>query len=349
MMSPTAPASRPPGPWAPAFARATCLALLLVGCSPVYVMKSWNGQRRLMSRRRPVAELLKDASTPETLKTKLKLAAEIRAFALMMGLPASASYDQYVDLGRPYVTYAVSASPKLALRSYEWWFPIIGRVPYKGFFEFRDAEKERSRLERKGFDVYLRGVPAYSTLGWYPDPLLSSMLEEPPGTLAETLIHELSHQAVYFKSDADFNESAASFVGEQGAEDFLSAKFGAQSMELQAYRLERRDSAERDRRWESVAKRLEDLYASTLSDSEKLSQREELFASGKGVLGVKTLNNAVIVAHRTYRADLGDFREAYERLGRSWPRMIALLRSLDKRRPKAALREWLRAPGSPRT
>src|SRR6185436_2858862 len=101
-------------------------------------------------------------------------------------------------------------------------------------------------------------------------------------------------------------------------------------------------------RWESVAKRLEELYASALPDSEKLAKREEVFVSGKVVLGVKTLNNAVIAAHRIYRADLGDFRAAFERLGRDWPKMIALLRSLDPRRPKAALKEWLRAPGSPR-
>ena len=322
-------------------ASALLLSILLCGCSPIYVMKSWNGQRRLMSKRRPVAEVLADPAAPASLKTKLRLTGEIRSFAASMGLPASKSYTSYVDVGRPYVTYAVSASPKLSLDPHEWWFPVIGKVPYKGFFSLPDAEKEQAKLERKGLDTFLRGVPAYSTLGWYADPVLSTMLEASAGELAETLIHELAHQAVYFKSDSDFNESSATFIGEQGTEDFLAAKFGPQSLELQAYRIEREDEALRDARWEEVAKRLQAIYSSKASDSEKLAKREEIFAAAKSILAVKELNNAVILAHRLYRADLSDFRAAYERQGRDWPKTIALLGSLNKKDPKIALKEWL--------
>lgn len=294
-----------------------------------------------MSQRRPITELLAGPATPDALKTKLRFALEIRAFAVGMSLPDSKNYTTYVDLGKPYVTYAVSAAPKLKLEAYEWWFPLVGKVPYKGFFELKDAENQRAKLEKDGYDVYLRGVPAYSTLGWYSDPILSSMLEMSPGDLAETLIHELTHQKIYFKSDADFNESLATFVGEQGAQDFLASKFGDGSPELQAYRLDREDEVQADKRWQSVSKRLEELYASDQAASEKLAKREEVFVAAKSILGVRKINNAVIVAHRIYRADLSDFQAAYERKGHDWPKTLALFASLNKKDPQKALKDWL--------
>jgi predicted aminopeptidase len=320
------------------------LIFLLAGCSPAYVFKSWRGHERLMSWRRPVSEMLSDPGVPADLKAKLRLVAEVRAFAFdTLGLPKTSSYTSYVALPRKEVTYALTACPKTALKPYEWWFPVIGRVPYKGFFDERDAEREKAALDRKGFDTHMAGVMAYSTLGWWADPVLSTMLDESPGELAASLLHEMTHAYVYFKGDADFNEAAASFVGEEGASDFLRRRFGEDSPELRQWRRKSEKAAEDDRRWEEVYEELKALYASPAPESEKLAKREAVFAEARRRLEASAINNAVVLAYRRYRGDLGDFRRAHERLGRSWPKTLELLRSLDKRLPRQALRRWIEA------
>ena len=324
--------------------KAACLLLplLLAGCSPAYVFKSWRGHERLMSQRRPIAEMLADPAVPEGLKARLRLVEDVRLFAFgVLGLPKTRSYTSYAALPRKDVTFIVTACPKTELKPYEWWFPIVGRVPYKGFFEKRDAEKEKAALDRKGFDTYLAGVMAYSTLGWWADPVLPAMIEESPGGTAAAILHEMTHGVLYFKGDAEFNEAAATFVGEEGAADFLRRRFGTDSPELKQRRMEEEKAAVDDRLWEEVYGELKALYASPVSEGEKLSKREEVFAVARRSLGAGTINNAVVLAYRRYRADLGDFRRLHERLGSDWPRTLKLLRSLDKRRPREALRGLL--------
>jgi len=314
----------------------------LAGCSPAYVVKTWIGHERLMHQRRPVSVMLADPAVPEELKTRLRLIQEVREFAFdSLALPKTASYTSYAALPRQEVTYVVTACPKTELRPYDWWFPLIGRVPYKGFFDERGARREQAALDRRGLDTYVAGVTAYSTLGWWADPILPAMVSESPGAAAATILHELTHGYLYFKGDADFNEAAATFVGEEGAEDFLLRRFGEDSAQLKEWRAQQAARAQEDRLWEEVYGRLQALYSSPAPEREKLAEREEVFAEARARLKAGEINNAVVLAYRRYRGDLDDFRRARALLGRSWPRTLQLLRSLDKRRPREALRRWI--------
>jgi predicted aminopeptidase len=322
------------------------LAAALAACSPAYVLSSWAGQRRLMSGRRPIDAVLADPATGSALRARLELARAARAFGReRMALPPSSNYADFVDVGRPFVTMIVSASPKTELRAYTWWFPVVGRVPYKGFFDEKGARAEADRLRRAGYDVHLGGARAYSTLGWWKDPLLSTMLDDSAGGLAETLLHELAHGAAYFPGQGDFNESLATYAGERGAEEFLAAHFGAQSPELRSY-LKEREQAEREgERVEKLYRDLAALYGSAIPETEKLARREPLLEAARKDLDAiagkpgawPPLDNAVVLAARRYRTDLGAFRALHDSLGGDWGRFWERVRALDKRRPWESL------------
>lgn len=284
-----------------------------------------------------------DPAAPAELKEKLRLAAQARSFALdAMGLPRSESYTSYAALDRPYVTLVVTACPRTSLSPHEWWFPLIGRVPYKGFFAEKDARAEEERLKSRGLDTYVAQAAAYSSLGWRADPLVSPMLGDSPGRVAETLIHELSHAAFFFKDDADFNESAAEFFGEEGAEEFLRRRFGQASAELSRLQDERRRAQLFDAKVQALHQELAALYASPKPEEEKLRLREEVFARAAKDLGLETVNNAVVLGLRRYRGDLGDLRRAFVKVGGDWRRFLDLLKSLDKRRPREGLAAYLK-------
>ncbi|MBI3550365.1 MAG: aminopeptidase [Elusimicrobia bacterium] len=324
------------------------LVLAFEACSPAYLYKSWRGHRGVVSRRRPIETVLADPSTPPDTAAKLRLVLEVRAFAAeVLGMPPTKNYADFVALDRPYVTYAVTACPKTSLDPYEWWFPFVGRVPYKGYFDRADALKEAAALERRGHDTLVGGIRAYSTLGWLRDPLLSSMLDVSPGHVADTLLHEMTHAVIYFKSSGDFNESVATFVGQRSALDFLNKRFGPESAEANAWASVLAASGTGDAAWEETYRELETLYRSRVPEAEKLEKRKEIFARAAKRHGVETINNAVVRAHRRYHENLGDFQAAHERLGGDWRKTLSLLKSLDKRRPRQALRDWLSArPGS---
>ncbi|MBI5884299.1 MAG: aminopeptidase [Elusimicrobia bacterium] len=319
-------------------------AFLLSACSPVYVVKSASGHLGFLSRARRVDKLLKDPEIDPKTREKLELVAAVRGFSFKeMGLKPNKDYSRVSRIKGPYVTYTVMASDKTAFRSHEWWFPFVGRVPYKGHFSMKDAAAEAGRLERKGLDVFVGGVSAYNTPLPFADPLAHTQLELPPGQLAELIIHELAHGTVFFKGHIGFDEALASFVGEAGAVDFLDRRFGPDSAELAAFR----ESMAREQRHASEMERLyfelDGLYKAGLPRDEALSKRAPILASGreklKAALGYDPgeLNNASIMAHRIYRRDLHLFREAHERLGREWKATIGFFRSLDRRGPGSDL------------
>lgn len=320
------------------------LAALLCGCSPAYVYKSWRGHARLMSSRRPVAKVLADPATPARLREQLSWVVEARRFAFeRIGIPPTENYTEFSEVPGSAATWIVSASRKLRLEPKLWWFPFLGRVPYKGHFERADADREREALEREGWDTFVGGASAYSTLRWFRDPVLSTMLDREPGELAELLLHELTHTAVFFKGEVDFNEALATYFGERGAEEFLASRWGPDSPQLAGYLKGRAEQEERWKALDELHGELERLYASPAPDSEKLERREGLFARYRGRIGLKALNNAVVLAHRRYRYDLEDFRKAHERLGGDWRKLLERMRALDRKDPRAALKRWLSA------
>lgn len=211
-------------------------ALLVAGCGVDYYWQSASGQLDVVARAKPLDEAM--AATPDPkLRERLALAREIRAFASNdLALPDNASYTRYAELGRPFVVWNVFAAPALSLEPKEWCFPVAGCVGYRGYFREEDARAEAARLAAEGFDVYLGGVPAYSTLGWFNDPLLSSFIRWPDLELARLVFHELAHQVVYVKDDTAFNEGFAVAVEEAGLERWIASRPPDERARLEAER-----------------------------------------------------------------------------------------------------------------
>jgi predicted aminopeptidase len=204
---------------------AAIMACGMSGCTSVsYYAQSLEGHVQIMAARRSVGKLIHDPSTPEALRAKLTSASAIRRFATdELALPDNSSYRSYVDVGRDNVTFAVFAAPQFSLTPITWCFPVFGCVPYRGYFSQKSAAESAAELQRQGLDVYVSGVTAYSTLGWFSDPLLSTMLRQDDTYLASLVFHELAHQKIYVNNDSAFNEAFAVSVETSGVRKWLRA------------------------------------------------------------------------------------------------------------------------------
>ena len=208
------------------------LAIALAGCSATtldlpYYLQTARGHFAVLREARPIGELLAGGAVDPRLAPRLRQVVEIREFATReLALPANGSYRSYADIGRPFVVWNVFAAPELSLRLKRWCFPVAGCVTYRGYFERADAERLAQSLREQGWEVQVAGVPAYSTLGWFDDPVLSTFIHYPEGELARLIFHELAHQVVYVKDDTSFNESFAVAVEEEGIRRWLAAQQG---------------------------------------------------------------------------------------------------------------------------
>ncbi|WP_281852737.1 aminopeptidase [Dyella sp. GSA-30] len=200
--------------------------LLFVGCQTLgYYAHIARGQSALVLDRRPVAKLLGDPQVDPKLKARLALSQQARRFASsQLGLPDNRSYTGYVALDRPYVVWNVFATPPYSVDAVRQCFPFAGCVPYRGYFTEAKAKQRAQQLKADGDDVWVGGVAAYSTLGWFADPILSSMLRWDDDELASTIFHELAHQLIYVKGDSAFNESFASFVQDEGLRQWRQSR-----------------------------------------------------------------------------------------------------------------------------
>ncbi len=207
-----------------------------------YGIAQGRGQLDVIINARPIDEFLSDPNFPDSLKQKLLLSKEVRAFAMEeLGLNQSKTYTKLYDQKGKILLWNLSASDPFKLEPYTWYFPFLGEVPYKGFFKLKKAQAEEQILDSLGYDTRVRPVSGWSTLGILNDPLLSNMLERSDGELAEVIIHELTHATIFVKEQIDFNENLASFIGERGAELFLSKHFGDSSEALISYQNELED------------------------------------------------------------------------------------------------------------
>ena len=260
----------------PALIGLACLAL--GGCANMgYYVQSMQGQLEIFRRERPIAEVLAAGETPAELRTKLQTALSIREYAsAALALPDNDSYRRYADLQRPFAVYNVFVTPEFSLQPLEWCFPFAGCVKYRGYFSREEAERFAAVMARRGHDVFIGGVPAYSTLGWFADPVLNTFVNYPRPELARLIFHELAHQVVYVRDDSVFNESFAVAVEREGVRRWLEQHGSAQDRELAARVQARRQAfialvhAHRGR--------LEALYASGLPDDEKRARKRALFA-----------------------------------------------------------------------
>jgi predicted aminopeptidase len=215
-------------------------AMLLSGC---YLLQASTGQLEVMSRSRPIDQVIADPTTPAATRDRLELARTVREFAVReLALPDGRSYRKYADLGRPYAVWNVVATPEFSVEPVRWCFPIVGCVTYRGYFDESRARDMGLRLFVRGDDVAVEGVPTYSTLGHLPDPLFSTMLGWREARLAGTIFHELAHERLYVAGDTEFNEAFASVVEDEGVRLWFEAR--GQSSDIEAWRLA--GSRERD-------------------------------------------------------------------------------------------------------
>ena len=242
----------------------------------VYGLQQGHGQFNIIWNAKPVEEYLKDPSFPDSLKTRLKLIEEIRKFAIdSLGLKDTENYKTLYDQKGKEVMWVVLASEPFQLKSKEWKFPIIGSVPYKGFFIKERAENLKNELEKEGWDVIIRNPGGWSTLGWFTDPILSKMLMRSEGDLANLIIHEMSHATIFVKDSVEFNENLSTFIGDRGAEQFLIYKYGVDSKEYTTYLQEDSDYLKYVDHMLRGAKKLDSLYA-TMSESDSVFQKNLL-------------------------------------------------------------------------
>lgn len=202
------------------------LATLLAGCETLaYYTQAVGGQWSLSSSARPIEAVLEDPATPVDLRARLRLAHEIREFASReLALPDDGSYRRYADLGRPFVVWNLFVTPEFSTKPVESCFPVTGCVSYRGYFAEADAKAYAEKMRAQGYDVQVSGIPAYSTLGWFDDPLLSTFIRYPEAELARLVFHELAHHIVYVKGDTAFNESFAVAVERAGVRRWLGQR-----------------------------------------------------------------------------------------------------------------------------
>jgi predicted aminopeptidase len=273
---------------------------------------------------------------------------DIRRFAVEeLGLRDTANYTKYVDLKRDYLAAVVSASAKDSFTRHEWWFPVVGKVPYKGFFNAADARKEAEKLQKKDLDVWVRGVDAFSTLGWFQDPLYSFMRTYPVHRLADLIIHETLHATVYLKSRSQFNEELAEFAGSEGARLYIEKTFGRDSPEYRRIGDSEADTETYLAFIRGLIAELDGVYKSGMDREEKLRQKEGIISAarerfdadyddmylGEGYRGFSQLavNNAYLELYRLYYAEDPFFQDLYERSGRDLPRLIAAAKTISPR------------------
>jgi predicted aminopeptidase len=237
------------------------------GCKTLsFYGQAIKGQYQIVANQRKIEKLVADPQTPPTLKTKLELVQELRAFAARdLKLRVDGHYEKYVDVHRPYVVWNVQAAPEFSLEEKTWWFPLVGSVEYRGYFSKQGAEDYGAGLRKKSYDVYVDGVEAYSTLGWFKDPVLNTFISNAPPDLAETIFHELGHQRVFAAGDTDFNEAFAQTVGQEGARRWLRAK--GNDVGCEEYQAQLKRAEQFARLVHATRKKLASLYGDERTDA----------------------------------------------------------------------------------
>lgn len=245
-----------------------------------YGIRQARGQLAITLNTRSVEEVMKDSIVADSIKQKIQIIQEARGFAFdQLGLAKSSNYTSFYDQKGQVALWNLSASQPFALEPKVWSFPILGSFPYKGFFDLERAKKEMDELKEEGYDVRIRPVSGWSTLGWTSDPILSNMLERPEGALAELIIHELTHSTLFVKDNIDFNENLASFIGERGAVLFLNEKYGEKSFAYFEYIIAEEDHRTFRDQMLFATQKLDALYQSydsLESDSIKATKKHTL-------------------------------------------------------------------------
>ena len=343
------------------FMAVAMLALIgsISACSTLgYYHQAIRGHWEVMRKRVPVADMLAANDTPLELKRKLEIVSAARTFAAQhLGLPDNASYRSYVDLGRPYIVWNVFATPSLSLQPIESCFIFVGCLSYRGFFDPAEAQAYADSLSTSGHDVFIGGVAAYSTLGWFDDPVLNTMLRWADHRYVKVIFHELAHQRLYVPDDTMFNESFATLVAEIGLERWLEAH----GSPVDRYR----HSARREQQFYALLlahrDRLQKVYASDLSEAAKRTQKTAIFQQLRQRYAdlkrswdgddaydnwmSNNLNNAKLASIATYYDYVPIFRSILEGVGGDLEQFYAVAKRLSKL-PRAQRQQCLESRAS---
>lgn len=327
-----------------------CILLFLFpfsGCAQLgYYAQSIRGQLDIWRREKPIQEVIDDASSPQALREKLALVLKARAFASSeLGLPQNQSYQRYADLERPYVVWNVFATPEFSTQPQQWCFVMAGCVNYRGYFSRADADAFAAAAAADGHDVYVGGVPAYSTLGWFADPVLNTFLNYSPVALARIIFHELSHQVVYVKDDSVFNESFAVAVEREGLRRWIALHGNPQ--DRQTYEQNQARRAEFIGLVQRYRTRLDALYRQGGAPQAMRAAKQRLFdemrrdyeklkTSWGGFAGydrwfAQAPNNALLASVAIYTQRVPAFEAMLREQGSDLPKFFAAVKALAQR------------------
>ncbi len=334
-----------------------------MGC---YLSRAAYEEAKILAGRKPIARLVADSSTPAAEREKLQLVLAARTFARdSLGLTPKETFTRYTRLNRDTLVLVVSAAYPDRLARKTWWFPIVGRFPYKGYFDFNDALRSADGLRAEGFDVSVGASSAFSTLGWFNDPVVSTTLRLDSLSLTNTVIHEIAHTTFFAKGQVVFNESFATFVGGRGAIEFYRT-YGDTVMLARAER-DWADDRILGAFWAALYAELDSAFAAHPDSLDRggakqarLAAREAIYAKARTQLvdsivpqlasyspawaRAVALNNAVLMARRVYATGLDDFEMVYRREGQSVPAAVRRIVELAKSRPAdpfGAVADWL--------
>ncbi|MBI3769294.1 MAG: aminopeptidase [Deltaproteobacteria bacterium] len=323
----------------------------LAGCSAAYVVRAGYEEAKILWRREPMARVLARGDLDADVRRKLETVLAARTFAMEIGLDVDGSFGSLSYSDREANVFVVTAAKRSALEQYTWWFPIVGSVPYKGFFDPQQASAEAAALEARGYDTYVRTAAAFSTLGWFADPLLRHLLRYDEEFLVDLVLHEVYHNTFYLRGQAAFNESLATFVGHRGAIAFFRAHperaHPAGEDDLAARANATWDDARRFGAFVSrLATLLRGVYADAADPAQTLAARDTLFAQARAEYRAlpfanggfpsfvaEPLNNAVLLYYLLYGTDLDLFETIYHARGDDLGAAIAFIQAAAKTAP----------------
>jgi predicted aminopeptidase len=316
------------------------IAIVLTSCNPFYVIQAGITQSEILLNRRPIQEVLIDSDTPEAYKAKLKLVSEAREFSKTLSLDPKGSFQAYSALDRDILAWIVMGAQPDSFKLHTWWFPIVGSVPYKGYFSADSAECEAKHLRAKGYETLVRGTEAFSTLGWFNDPVMTPLLKDADHEVVNTVIHEILHTTLWIPNYVAFNESLANFIGHRGAISFFNAKL---PLGLEKEHKLAEDSFNHaldiSKTLSLLVPDLEKLYSSNLSKEEKLKEREQIFSRHidplrERISGLKILqkaHNAELLQLQLYYTKLDLFLKLWDKHQGVWSAFIEDLKELAKK------------------
>lgn len=303
-----------------------CLPLIFLvqGC---YLLKQGKGQLEIWCHQVPLDEAIR-LETNDNTRSLLKEVPNIKKFAEeRLQLDHSETYSDYYSTDKEGIAFVVTACPKTELEPYEWWFPVIGSVPYKGYFDKNDALELEEKLREEGYDTWIFTAPAYSTLGWFDDPITTPMLDGGRFSLADTIFHELTHQKIFIDDQVEFNEQLATFVGVKGAFSYFSEAGSIDVEEIERIKQERNHLLKLYQIVKSTLLELDELYQSGASTEQILVKREAIFNQltrdiitrfPKAAEKDWRFNNARIVQYRRYQPNAPRIEEIWEQSDHNW-------------------------------